>query len=93
MNCKQGDLAIVVMSEAGNEGRIVRCVKFVGKRRWHSKYRGMEELATWNIDPPLASWMGNLKIEAPDCALRPIRDQHGDDETLAWAGKPEQVAA
>lgn len=28
-----------------------------------------------------------------DVALRPIRPDEGDDETLAWAGKPEGVAA
>ena len=27
MNCKQGDLAIVVRSYAGNEGKIVKCLK------------------------------------------------------------------
>jgi hypothetical protein len=28
-----------------------------------------------------------------DAGLRPIRDQDGEDETLTWAGKPEQVPA
>lgn len=28
-----------------------------------------------------------------DSNLRPIRDQDGEDETLTWAGKPEQVTA
>lgn len=29
MNCKQGDLAIVVRSHAGNEGKIVRCLELL----------------------------------------------------------------
>jgi hypothetical protein len=29
----------------------------------------------------------------PDDCLLPIRGQDGDDETLAWAGKPQQVTA
>lgn len=28
-----------------------------------------------------------------DAFLRPIRDLPGDDQTLAWAGKPEKVTA
>lgn len=31
MNCKEGDLAIVVKSHAGNEGKIVTCLKWVGR--------------------------------------------------------------
>ena len=27
LNCKQGDLAIVIRSHAGNEGKIVTCVR------------------------------------------------------------------
>lgn len=31
MNCKEGDLALIINSRAGNEGRLVKCVKYVGK--------------------------------------------------------------
>jgi len=31
MNCQQGDVAIVVRSKAGNEGKIVTCLRFVGQ--------------------------------------------------------------
>lgn len=30
MNCKQGDLAIVVRSRAGNEGKVLTCVRYTG---------------------------------------------------------------
>lgn len=30
LNCKQGDLAIIVKSTAGNEGKIVRCLEYMG---------------------------------------------------------------
>lgn len=30
MNCKEGDLAMIVKSKAGNEGKIVRCIQYVG---------------------------------------------------------------
>jgi len=31
MNCKQGDMALVVRSNAGNCGRTVTCLEFMGK--------------------------------------------------------------
>ena len=30
MNCKQGDMAVVIRSAANNEGRTVTCLEFVG---------------------------------------------------------------
>lgn len=30
MNCKQGDIALVVRSIAGNEGRVVTCLEIIG---------------------------------------------------------------
>ena len=30
MNCKQGDMAVVVRSSAGNEGKVVTCLEYVG---------------------------------------------------------------
>jgi hypothetical protein len=30
MNCKQGDIAVIVRSAANNEGRIVTCLEYVG---------------------------------------------------------------
>lgn len=31
MNCKQGDMAVVVRSSAGNEGKVVTCVEYLGR--------------------------------------------------------------
>src|SRR5574337_462291 len=30
LNCKQGDLAVIVRSYAGNEGKVVRCPRLLG---------------------------------------------------------------
>lgn len=30
LRCKQGDLAVVIKSEVGNESKVCRCLKFVG---------------------------------------------------------------
>jgi hypothetical protein len=31
LNCKQGDMAIVVRSRAGNAGKVVTCLEFIGE--------------------------------------------------------------
>lgn len=93
MNCKQGDLAIIVKSYAGNEGKVVRCVEAVGMELWDMP-DGTSELAfTWRMDRALRSFTGRLHDLVRDEHLRPIRPDEGDDETLSWAGKPEKVAA
>ena len=85
MNCKQGDLAIVVKSFAGNEGAIVRVVSYYATHRLGP---------AWVIDRALPSNRRGFDTKvALDTQLRPIRGDEGDDETLAWAGKPEGVTA
>ena len=86
MNCKPGDLAIIVSSKAGNEGRIVRCLEFIGE------VRGLEGRDRWRIDQAIKSEY-TATFTANDSQLRPIRDQPGDDETLSWASKPELATA
>ena len=87
MNCKQGDLAVIVRSRAGNEGKIVRCVRFLGP----VNYTIRKYVDSWEIDPPVMSFLGTLENAFPDDQLRPIRPSEGQDETLTWAGKPEGV--
>ena len=95
MNCKQGDLAIVVVSESGlNLGKIVRCVRWVGKCDRNPatghKWIGPQYLDAWEIDPPLITdeWaLGVLTDETyplplfPDSCLRPLRGDLLDEET------------
>jgi hypothetical protein len=95
MNCRPGDLAVVVRAcNAENLGGLVRVV-------------GPGMLFDWHIDPlfdlrhvvdphtraGIRPGGGRLYVEADDVQLRPIRDQDGEDETLTWAGKPQQVPA
>lgn len=103
LNCNQGDLAVVVRSECGNEGKIVRCLRAALPGEIHkSECKTAEiEIATlgcWVVDQLLEWKMNPLARStkhflAKDAVLRPLRPGEGDDETLAWAGKPEQVAA
>jgi hypothetical protein len=87
LNCKAGDLAVVVRSEAGNLGKIVRCVKFLGVRNAIGR-DGIEECAIWMIDQPLKAFDGTEDFHCEDEILRPIRDNPGEDETLTWCPTP-----
>lgn len=87
MNCKEGDLAIVVKSYAGNEGKIVRCVRYIGVV---DGWRGDDY---WVVDSILTTNTGLHGPYAPDSFLRPIRDQDGPDETLTWKDVPKEVKA
>lgn len=100
MNCKPGDLAIVVRSKAPwLLGRVVTCV-----RLHDSQTHDLDGLPfggdagpRWVIDPPLATHMtltGKplLLYTVADKALRPIRDPGDDaqDETLSWKQVPSR---
>lgn len=87
MNCKPGDLAVVVKSESGSEGRLVRCLRFVGKvPGWTGDDR-------WAIDQVLRSNLGGKSQSVRDSRIRPIRDPGDDaqDETLSWLPAPSTV--
>jgi len=67
MNCKPGDLAVLIRSWAGNEGKVVTCVRLHG-----SEYRDTDgDLLTphgprWVIDRPLPSSIGGLVYTVAD---------------------------
>ena len=92
LNCKAGDLAIVVKSSSGNLGKVVRCLCLASKEDLlKAGYRGND--AVWVVDRPLP-WMNRKGITiaqvpfAPDANLRPIRDSDGEDEMIRIAGLP-----
>jgi hypothetical protein len=84
MNCKPGDLAILVRARRKSlqplVGQIHRCHEVT-----HPP--GCEP--HWRFDPPLRLPSGE-KVAWGDSSLRPIRDQPGEDETLQWAPVPGQ---
>lgn len=94
MNCKPGDLArIVAPFEEAGRGMVVTAVRLAARGEIVRSKLGFEEY-------PVRSdlWVCDAHDERFPCliadeCLRPIRGHEGDDETLAWAGKPEQVAA
>ncbi len=80
MNCKPGDLAVIIRAEPGDGwlGRIVTVLHL---------YEGPSLSPAWVCDqvPP-----GFRAIK--DSALRPIRDNDGEDEMLRIAGKPREIS-
>ena len=84
MNCKQGDIAVIVRSLAGNEGRLVICVELCQRPTWlHKTLPG----PTWRIDRFLDGILFPTNI-ASDSQLRPLRDDEGEDEMLRITGRP-----
>lgn len=82
MNCKQGDLALIVRSAAGNEGKIVRCVELAGS--WGG-YDG--DGMRWVTEPPVRGMRGELAYPVLDCNMRPLRDSDGADEAMRIVGR------
>ena len=106
MNCKPGDLAVIVRSFSPdfivNVGRIVRVGNFYGKAAFKSGY---EKENCWLVHGRLMTRSGapfdRLAREhgadgcIPDDHLCPIRDPGDDavDEMVQKLGKPEGITA
>jgi hypothetical protein len=87
LNCKQGDLAVIVRSCCGNEGKIVRCVALETDVFVWAKDGQMWKEPLWETEPPVHGWDGTISPVA-DSTLRPIRDSDGQDEMLRLVGLP-----
>lgn len=93
MNCKPGDLAIVVSGftqwSQSNIGKIVEVVCV-----WHGN--GTCGLPfSWTCRGNVVNGMG-IKLDEVafcDCDLRPLRGWDGVDEMVRIAGRPERVEA
>lgn len=85
MNCKPGDLAVVVKGAAS--GNVVVCID-----RFDGPWAGEPRFEPgWRLDRLLVNERGSYNTYRVDSALRPIRDQPGEDETLTWADVPKQL--
>lgn len=94
MNCKPGDLAVVVRSSAGNEGKCVRCVRLFPAIEFLSRENILVVRSNvWEIDTALPSWDGGTTAYVPDAWLRPIRDPGDDavDEVLQRIPSPFKI--
>ena len=91
MNCKLGDVAIVVNSIRGNLGKVVMCLEYVGLVRWLNNDGSSVECPTWKTDTDFNNPLPIFTYLIADDQLRPLRDTDGTDETLEWAGVPAPV--
>lgn len=85
MNCKPGELAVVVKSWAGNEGRIVRCLRVV-----QTDYLYTGPCLGWETEPMLLNCDGE-PVYALDIQLRPIRPGDISDEEVRDLYAPKQT--
>lgn len=85
MNCKPGDLAVIVQShDERNIGKFVTVLDAWDESSWWIVSTSVLYARTGDIP-------AGKEIGAYDSHLRPIRDSDGEDETLTWAGKPRSV--
>jgi hypothetical protein len=95
MNCKQGDLAVFVRSKAGNEGKVVTCLRLARWDEINEARFAHDAGPIWKIDravPTLFPYGNDIRFAdlAHDSMLRPIRDPGDDatDEMIVLLGKP-----
>ena len=82
MNCKQGDLAVIVKAPLPDEqhciGKVIKCAELI-------KVNGFP------------CWIPETKLHGfrsvADYCLKPLRDSDGQDETLNWKDVPSEVTA
>lgn len=90
MNCKINDLAIVVRSALGpSTGLILRCVRLSSASGLRNLDGSFAYGPVWETDSYGLALCGNTHNLWMDADLRPLRDEPGADETLRWAGLPQ----
>jgi hypothetical protein len=100
MNCKPGDMAYIVRSSCGNEGRVVEIVNAVVLEiPGDLGFEGCGHLWRCRSKSPLLQTFGLIRpgedFAFPDAWLRPIRDPGDDatDESLLWLPSPTKETA
>lgn len=83
MNCKPGDLAVVVKTHC-------EAMDLLGKVILVGAAEPAMALPHWRAVPPVIDPKDGKEWVFADMQLRPIRDQDGEDETLQWAGLPHK---
>lgn len=76
MNCKPGDLAVVVRSTAGNEGKLLQCIRYLGC------VDGFIGNDYWEVDRRVPTLCGFHEPYMRDSYLRPIRPGDISDEEV-----------
>ena len=87
MNCKPGDLAVIVKSEAGNLDKFVSCIRLASIDDLLAAYFRDDVGPVWVIDRVLPLSNGRSAALCADSGLRPIRDQPGNEQFVVEARK------
>ena len=85
MNCKPGDLAVIVRSKAGNCGRFLTVIRLATAEDLLAYGDAHPGSPIWVSDTPVRDVAGNVNPIVPDDILRPIRDQPGDESFVTEA--------
>lgn len=96
MNVKKGDLAIIIKSSAGNSGKIVEVLEFLGENPiYNDEYFCINRGPCWLVhsDRPLNSGEMLTTFPIPDAWLRPVSGLDVGDEDLASLSDPQKEKA
>ena len=89
LNCRLGDLAVIVRSDGDNEGTVVQCVGlYVGPWLHADGTVGPTEPGWWIARPFRSRRSGRMVWCVADRRLQPLRGGDGDDEVLRLVGLP-----
>lgn len=91
MNCKPGDLAVIVGGDPlENIGKVVLVLERYGLDEWRIDGAGRLIVLSLNTGQ-LVPESDCVEVYEYDHNMRPLRDSDGEDEMLRIAGKPEQL--
>jgi hypothetical protein len=93
MNCKPDELAVMVRSAAGNEGRIVRCLRLATLNELLEANWNRRAGPVWVVDQILRTSHHRMAPLANDAWLRPIRPGDISDEEVRDLYSPIKEAA
>ena len=83
MNCKQGDLAIVVRGRNGskspNIGKVLTCIRLATKEELKATFVA-EGIIVWVTDTPIEWALGGTMFMVSDNVIRPLRGDLSNDE-------------
>jgi hypothetical protein len=88
LNCKQGDLAVIVRSTNGNEGKVLTCLRLATFSEVSAQGFTGWGWPVWVTDAQIPCVWGYMTELYPDDRLRPLRDSDGQDEMLRLVGLP-----
>jgi hypothetical protein len=88
MNCKPGDLAVMIRSSHPlNVGRLFEVLDKYRCDPGEWRCRALSRVTDTDCGPAKAG----VVVWADDAGLRPIRPNEGEDEILRIAGKPREI--